>query len=398
MRSLFKTYLAIFAGLLAGLASLVMLVNWQADPYRLYHPIGPDEQAAGIGPYTRITKPYMASVLGPRILLAGSSRAEYALAPDVAEKALGVGPAFNAALSGTNIHELRRMADHVNAVGNVDVMILGLDFYMFNAARADQAAFSEARMAAAPEGTPNFFWRFADIGRALLSVDALEATRRKLKYQHRYGPCEDRWDAEAHRTPALYECDTATNAGFRRYAAESLRHYLSDEHLYKNYRPHPGGMAHVSDLLRRAEAQGQRAVLYISPVHALHLAAIGQAGVWPEFENWKRALLQEVEEAQARGADAVLWDFARLNELTSIPLPSENDDPWNGPFYDSHHIRPEMGSRMLNQMLAAEGASSWGIRLATGNVEEELARQKAALAAWLVAHPREAAFLDEAAR
>lgn len=398
MRNPFKTYLALFAGLLAVPVIITMAFNWQVDPYRLYHPIGPDEQAAGIGPYTRITKPYMAGALGPRILLAGSSRAEYALSPDAAEKALGISPAFNAALSGANIYELRRMADHVNAVGDVDVMILGLDFYMFNAARGNQTSFNEARLAVAVEGGANPLWRLADIGRALLSVDAVDASRRKLKYQSKDGPCEDEWNAEGYRRPAFYECETATNAGFRRNAAATLHAYQTDAQLYENYRLHPEGLAQVAHLLQQARAQGQRVILYISPVHALHLAAIKKVGLWPEFENWKRALLQEVEEARARGADAMLWDFARLNELTSIPLPSENVEPWNGPFYDSHHIRPEMGNRMLRQILGAEEAPSWGVRLTAGNAEEELARQKAALAAWLAAHPEEAAFLEKTSR
>lgn len=398
MRQHLRRYLFSLLGALTLLCAAAAGVSWAVDPYRIFHTTVEGEPIEGIGPFTRITKPYMARNIAPRVLLAGSSRAEYALVPAEAERLLGEGPAFNAALSGPNIYEVRRMIDHANGVGNVRTLVLGLDFYMFNAQLAPQDAFSDTRLAVTPQGARNHLGWLSDLPLALLSIDTLEAVRKALKYRGRGDPCQDIWYRDGTRLPGLLECEAATNRGFRDSTASTLKFYLTSKTLYKDYRLSPGGLAHIQHVLEEAAARGQRVVLYFSPVQALHLGAIDKAGLWPLFEAWKKEVFHLAEETREEGADIALWDFARLSPLTAVTLPPENEEPWQGAFYDSHHVRPEIGKRMMAEMLTVgeEGPEAGGARLTVSNLDKELARQRSAFLAWWQAHEEARAFLDAA--
>ncbi|NES70924.1 MAG: hypothetical protein F6K24_39795 [Okeania sp. SIO2D1] len=82
----------------------------------------------------------------PVTILMGSSRKKQGLDPN--HPALkNEQPAYNLAINGINAYELRRYLEH--AIANqkdLDLVILGSDFFMFNSLLENRAGFSEDRL------------------------------------------------------------------------------------------------------------------------------------------------------------------------------------------------------------------------------------------------------------
>ena len=398
-------------GTMLGLGlGLVAVAAWWVDPFAIYRTAAPGDRLYGIGPYTRIAKPYLAAGLSPRIVIAGSSRAEYAADPKAAKKWLGRGPAFNIALSSANAYELRRNVEHVIATAPVEVQILGLDFYMFNAHLPDQANFSEERLAVAPDGTPNPFYRLADLGPTLLSVDAADAVRKVVKYGRMADECTDYWWPDGLHIGKDYACRVAAQAGLETMFQATLKGYMTQAELYRGFELAEGtdlvkarnGLGNIERLLRLGLEKRQRVILYISPVHALQLEAIEHTGLWTLFERWKSDLTIMAARFAAQGLDVVLWDFADINTITGEALVRAGTGEPMQFFYDSHHVRPAVGRLMLERMLSKAAQENipqdFGVRLTPDMLTAHLAATRARRKVWRKNHPRDIAFFEAIAQ
>jgi hypothetical protein len=67
--------------------------------------------------------------------------------------------------------------------------------------------------------------------------------------------------------------------------------------------------------------------LYLEPMHARMMLALQDAGLWPQFEDWKRGLVAIMdEEARKLGkAPLPLFDFSGFNSITDDKIPSADD-------------------------------------------------------------------------
>ncbi len=111
----------------------------------------------------------------PVTILIGSSRTKQGLDPN--HPALeNEQPAYNLALNGSNIYELRRYIEH--AISNhqsLDLVIVGLYFLMFNSLRKNRVSFSERRL-------EKQYILFKDFINVAFSFDALQASKETIIY------------------------------------------------------------------------------------------------------------------------------------------------------------------------------------------------------------------------
>lgn len=418
-----RTYVLVLGAVLSIGLGLIAGTAWGVDPFAIHSAYAPGDRLYGIGPYTRIAKPYLAAALAPRIIIAGSSRAEYVADPKIAEKWLGLSPAFNIALSGANAYEMRRNVEHVIAIAPVEVQIVALDFYMFNTHMPTKANFSEARLAVAPDGTPNPFYHLADLGPTLLSRDAIDVVRREFKYRRKIGKCTEYWWPNGLRVSKTYECGASKPERHSEKFRTTLKAYLTQNRLYRGFKlaegPDPekarNGLGNIERLLRLGLEKRQRVFLYISPVHALQLEAIQRTGRWALFERWKSELTFMTARFAAQGLDVVLWDFADFNQITTEPAPTgatlnkggdgkEKPSPIDASsartisFYDSHHVRPAVGELMFERMLSKGPQKAvpedFGVRLTPDTLMAHLADTRAQRDVWRKSHPRDVAFFE----
>ncbi|NET48796.1 MAG: hypothetical protein F6K09_08735, partial [Merismopedia sp. SIO2A8] len=119
--------------------------------------------------------------LQPTAVLMGSSRVDIGLDPTHPQ--LGsYESAYNLGLSGANMHEIRQYFEH--AIANqpdLELVVLGLDFFMFNVHKVDEVDFSQARLQRQHVDP-------GDLANITLSVDALEASVATIAFNLRPSP------------------------------------------------------------------------------------------------------------------------------------------------------------------------------------------------------------------
>jgi len=158
-------------------------------------------------------------------------------------------------------------------------------------------------------------------------------------------------------------------------------------------------MERVRALFAFAHAQNIGLTLVIAPSHARQLETIAGAGLWSEFEAWKRMLVSiDAEEARTAGRPALaIWDFSGYNEVTTEPFPALDDRRAMRWYYDSSHATPAAGNRVLDRLSGKEDPS-FGVMLTAANIESHLAETRAARARWRESNPRDSAESELLAR
>jgi tetratricopeptide (TPR) repeat protein len=132
------------------------------------------------------------------------------------------------------------------------------------------------------------------------------------------------------------------------------------------------------------------------------MLAIQDAGLWPQFEDWKRGIVTILaEEAKESGKPQFpLWDFSGFNSVTDEHIPDADDKTtrvkW---FFEPSHYKKETGdlilSRVLNYHTTEQVAlSDFGVKLSPENIESWLASTRAAGRDYVRAEPGEARFVE----
>jgi hypothetical protein len=96
-------------------------------------------------------------------------------------------------------------------------------------------------------------------------------------------------------------------------------------------------------LLRQSRDAGTETVLFVSPYHAEYLLLLDTAGLWPQFEMWKRRLAE-----LARTEGVPLWDFSGFDAYSTEPVdalpPRGASLNW---FWEPAHYRQKLGDLVL---------------------------------------------------
>ena len=399
MQKKYRTYLIVLMSSLCMVLAIIVGSAVVIDPYALYRE---HEEYVGLNKFARLIKPQWAVSAEPEVVISGSSRAEYFFDTESLQEQMGK-PVFNIALSGANIYEVRRNIEHVAAVAPIDTIIVGLDFFMFKADRDVQPGFVEDRLAIGPTGAANPFYWASDLAATLASRDALNEMRRSVKYRNRDTSCEYRWDRSGGVVPSQDECKLKEAAGQQNLFRAGLDVYLS--HAVSVYgafeldtRPLPSNSMENIDRLIMLAAEDRELILYISPVHALHLAVYENWNVWEAFENWKTLLALKVAEAKENGISVELRDFAFVSDLTARSV-FERDAGTDIEFYDTNHLRLTQRVRVQEELLGrGQPNNSIGVLLTPESLEGHLSETRIRLADWMESHPADMAVFDEMVR
>lgn len=146
--------------------------------------------------------------------------------------------------------------------------------------------------------------------------------------------------------------------------------------------------------------------LFIGPSHARQWETIGVSGLWGQFEDWKRMLLQivESEAAKAHASPFPVWDFSGYSSITVEDVPSAQDiNVRMRYYYESSHYTPVAGDLVLDRIfnLKIPGHAvpdDFGIRLTRQNIEAHLANIRLARERYRRTHPEDIAEIESLAR
>lgn len=321
--------------------------------------------------HVRLFKATSVTRIAPKTVLLGSSRTDLGLDPKHPALAKGK-PAYNLGLVGPNMYEVKRYFDH--AIANqpeLQTVVLGVDFFMFNEYKTHPADFEEARLER-ENLTP----------KELLNVTlSLGVTRSSL------GTIKNSWRSPAnflyHDNGFRYVHNNEPDNPLPQEFKNMIRGFFREGGYYSRYKLSQGFLNDLRELVEICQSRNIDLKIFISPSHATQWEALRLAGHWDDFEQWKRELV----------AIAPVWDFSGYHSISTEPI-SENMTY----YWDSSHYRQEVGNLILNRLFDYEPASvpaDFGVLITPETVEQHFVKIRRDREYWANANPEAIAFVEE---
>lgn len=375
---MYKKFCLLFICLSMALSALVVVVNLIVDPYEvwgIYRRVGFNMFSPRAEDMTRLQKPLFFLRLDPQpeTVFIGTSQVLYALDMDVYGEMTGKA-AYNFAMPACTMYESRRALEHVLASDNqVKDVYIGLMFFMFlsggyNPLPQTMPAFKDVD---SQYGVSHF--TLDSLLKTVFSWEALNDGKNKVKanYQSKWTqPCY--MDSGKLNDELLLEKEKRIQNRFTRYLASSV-----GEGSYNEVQLRQDNFEELIHMLELCAARGVNVHLFIPPMHAQQLEA--EAECWPVYEEWQRTLAEI----------SPFMDFCNYNEMTMSPVRSGGgDENTNRYFWNTSHMKTEMGNLVLASLLCAPSAvPGLGVNVTSDNVEEHLRIMREGRKAWEAAHP-----------
>lgn len=159
--------------------------------------------------------------------------------------------------------------------------------------------------------------------------------------------------------------------------------YYREKTFYNNYILSREELNNFKLILDTCKKKKITIKVFFSPVHAAQLEAIYTAGLWSDFEEWKRQVI----------ALTPTWDFSDYSSITTEPI---NNDMEN--FVDSVHYDEQIGDLILNRLYnyhEERVPSNFGFLITPANIESHLAKIRAERQGWLKTNQATVQFVQD---
>jgi hypothetical protein len=376
------TTFVIMAGVLAILVAF--------DPYgvigtRLLHSASMPRDARLMAGSDRLLKARaVVAEQGDALVLAGSSRVLIGFDP--ADPVLSGMRVYNAGLAGARLPEVLAVASRVmQRADPPGRLIVGLDFDV--TLLPDEHAADWEGSALSPDGET----RGAVLRRYFLSLQAVSSAATAMIGVRKFPPI---WVGADGRL--RYEATDSGIAGRAQLFVQETGAMVDIANAYRSgvaqrlvqrraqVRSFLNSISLLASMRETSLKQGSpRIDILIPPMHAWRLEALYQGGLWDQYEGWKRALVADIAEAGADSRTIIrLWDFSVSHALTQENMPAHEQQVDTRWFWESSHMRPILGSKILATILRGEPADGFGTALQPATIEAHLVRERLAHEAW----------------
>ena len=343
----------------------VGLFNWAIDPYDLFNTPnwwGVNHEKIKKDNNDRLFKTADIIRLKPTVILMGSSRTKQGLNPEhpaIKNNRL----AYNLAINGPNAYEVRRYIEH--AIANqpdLEQIILGIDFFMFNSSLENQPSFEEKRIG-------KKYIIPTDAINALFSIDTFNISRDTITASLK---TEDKNNSYGEN--GFMPNRNVDDGGTKWRFGQSIKLYFE---LHSDYQ---FSQQYWSDFIKIVELCRQNNIdlkAFISPAHATQWESIKVTGKWDIFEQWKRELVKITP----------VWDFSGFNSVTTEAIKPKMNN-----YVDNSHYSPTIGNLILDRIFDYQSESipqDFGILLTADNIEKHLSQIKRDRLLWVESHPDE---------
>lgn len=367
----YKYFNNIFLLTTAILLGTVGIFNYFIDPYGLY--------ASSIFPGINNSKPkkddndrlYKAADIirmKPQTIILGSSRTKRGIDPNyvVFNKS---GTIYNSAINGPNFYEVYRYLEHtIKNSPNLQEVILGMDFFMFNSKIPNKPTFSESRL-----DRQNL--DLQDIINYTFSLDAIVASGQTIVESQNQPQGDINYGLNGFRPHR-----NANNGQTEWRFEQSIDLYFN---IHQKYQFSEEYLEYFKKLVQLAKEKQIKLIVFISPAHATDLEAIEITGRWSDFERWKRELVKITP----------VWDFFNYNSVTTEAIKKVMQN-----YVDNSHYTPEVGNRILDRVFNHQVEAipkDFGILLTPNNIEEQIKRVRLDREVWKKEHPKELALVKK---
>lgn len=393
-----KNYIKLFLISTAIAILLSAAINFLVDPYGLHRLTDHDQfnrKKPKAGVNGQLAKPYNVQRVQPRTLVLGNSRAEVGIDPESASWPSGFQPVYNMALPATNIDVAFRSLQHTLHVTKLQLVVVGIDFFEFLVddrqgielpPQPDTQSEFQNRLLVNPYGARNDRYqlqRIRDFASALFSIKTLADSLQTVALQSR----DDHPDLtrlgfnpmnEYHR----FVRTDGHHALFQQVTTTYLTNYIrGPKTIYRAGTSSSAELEYLRRIIELCHASGTRLILYIHPNHAHVLESYRIAGLWPLFEEWKRAIVRLAAAhaaAHPAGSSVEIWDFSAHSTITNERVPAAHEKGKTMQWYwEAGHYKREVGDLMLARMLMGgtngqPGPLEFGIRLNDQNLDSHL--------------------------
>jgi hypothetical protein len=262
---------------------------------------------------------------------------------------------YNAAYSNVNFENIYLICRSVLSQNNIDTLVLGVDFGMERMPN-DLSATDNLKI-----GLVKGLWGFAT---TKYSFSVLKKKRlpshQRICLPNGYRIAENnKWNGKNYSQHLSYIIKRY------RFLGPSA---MKDGKGWKYFKA-------VVDICR---SKGVKLYIFISPVHAEILEGIVANGLYNEFEDWIRMVVDIAYGSAGKISDKfnpAVWMFCGYNYITTEPFPSGHEKREMKWYFDSSHYQEAVGNMILDRMFeqsARDIGKDFGVRLTPENVETSL--------------------------
>lgn len=350
----------------------VAIFSYVVDPYslygRVYNKDGFEVNGHGFAKHLQMVHPYGVKRQKPEILLMGSSRVAFGFKYDAENNKFASNKVYNLGLLGVTEYELLRYLQHATAVTQLKQVIIGVDFFQFHAGLEPKIEFEEGRLAVNASNQPNLLFT-KDYLLTLLSIDsAIES----VKEVFHLGKDKDIYLINGFKLDTFHGGDLSSFKGIERsYVEQVYKGFTFEKEGIKtlDYFRSIIELCHVNNIDLR---------LFIPPAHARQWEVINAMGLWPDWELWKRKMIEINEETAMKQHKQPfqLVDFSGYNLYSTESVPREAGEAMKW-YRDTAHFLPSLGNIILDQLfgnLSSEVSckEQFGILISSKNINEHL--------------------------
>jgi len=301
----------VFGTLSATFLSISLFV-YCIDPYWLFHrkPVW-DGHNIVLALKMRFTKSLQVIFRQPRVVIIGSSR----VYRGIPTNKLPQYNAYNLGISSLRISEADAYVRHVMRWTPVKVIVLGLDYFMFDHAHQSEPGFDSS--------VTNFNYLFKAIPSSLLTLMAVKDSLTAMEGEKK---------SDGHWTWSGFKITKPRPAERMEVVVNTFYNdhkEVTDQELNK-----------LENIIRQTRLKGIELKLFISPLNQRMINRMKKMGVYEEFERWK-AMISEV----ARSNNVKILDFSKNNPFFIDHTEHGSSTHW----IDPSHYSPKTGLWILTQ-------------------------------------------------
>ena len=400
-----RSYVLGMLGMLIALITTTSLVFIIADPQGIYQRTsirGLNDVKPGFNHHEWTARAFGIENVCADAALFGSSKILHGLpASSFFEQENGVLRAYNFGIGSPSIVEISDFVRHAHSRCRLKKIVIGLDFFMFNAARLrnDKDYLRVMRTASAPYAE-KLLYRFPLHAKMAFSAqgmtDAMSTIVASASGQP--SPRETDWTM----TSSHYEKKVRLMGGYNAI-------FESEAGSYIGYRPPPfyafnpvdrSGRSYYDvfeDLVAFSTREGIELTVFISPSHAYEFIGLHVLDLWSEFEEFKRKAANIVERyapQQIAGRCRGLIDFAYFHEFATESVPPPGSAGVMIYWWESTHYKRNVGQAIgirikQDDMISATNLQPFGRCLVAESISKILETERVERNLYITSHSLE---------
>ena len=357
----------IFGG--AFTLTIVISIQYLADPYGILG--SPRYQGVNsLKPFlfenSRLAKPRIVERINPQALILGASTSEAGYDPDILE-AQGYTSAYNFGIGGGEVYEVFRNYQHVFAVSDPELIIVGLDFMMWVGERPPRRSSFERFLAVNAENQRQDNWKnnwswLLDPRRLNNGLMTLHFQDASYISSYNFPRHWLRDNGQRQHDSHLRIVDQFGNylEPFKRQMKEKVRVFTKlDKTDYLGMQPNGGSYLDLlKQMINLAKEKNVRVIFNYPACHISALEIYRKSGVLDMFWAYKLHLASYIK-SMSVDADVSLFDFCVYDPLLSEPVFSRVDQ--TKPvvtFSDAFHFTDHLGDIAMEYMLGLRSSST----------------------------------------